>query len=167
MVGEGAAAQVCAEHHEFARVGPAERPNIHRRLLSRCERGDIERDGVVERTGQHGDPELRRACRARGNRDGAHVEEIAEVRTSPAGTRPEPAESVPIAISASPVVTATAEPELEPPLMYSGRRLSGTAPYGDRVPTSPVANWSRLVLPTSTAPAARNAATAGASRPGR
>ena len=84
-----------------------------------------------------------------------------------AGTRPEPAVSVPIAISASPVATATAEPELEPPLMYSGRQLSGTAPYGDRVPTSPVANWSRLVLPTSTAPVARNAATVGASRPGR
>ena len=68
--------------------------------------------------------------------------------------------SVPIAMSASPVATATADPELEPPLMNSGRRLSGTAPYGERVPTRPVANWSRLVLPTTTAPAARNAATA-------
>ena len=46
--------------------------------------------------------------------------------------------SVPIAISASPVATATADPELDPPLMYSGLRLSGTAPYGDRVPTRPV-----------------------------
>ncbi|SKV53489.1 Uncharacterised protein [Mycobacteroides abscessus subsp. abscessus] len=82
---------------------------------------------------------------------------------SPAGTRPEPAVSVPIAISACPVATATADPELEPPLMYSGRRESDTAPYGERVPTSPVANWSRLVLPTTTAPAARSAATAGAS----
>ncbi|SHV67176.1 Uncharacterised protein [Mycobacteroides abscessus subsp. abscessus] len=71
---------------------------------------------------------------------------------SPAGTRPEPAVSVPIAISACPVATATADPELEPPLMYSGRRESDTAPYGERVPTSPVANWSRLVLPTTTAP---------------
>ena len=77
----------------------------------------------------------------------------------PAGTRPEPAVSVPIAMSASPVATATADPELDPPLMNSGLRLSGTAPYGERVPTRPVANWSRLVLPTTTAPAARNAAT--------
>ena len=36
---------------------------------------------------------------------------------NPAGTRPEPAVSVPMAMSASPVATATAEPELEPPLM--------------------------------------------------
>ena len=36
------------------------------------------------------------------------------------------------------------------------------APYGDRVPTSPVANWSRLVLPTTTAPASTSACTAGA-----
>ncbi len=46
----------------------------------------------------------------------------------PAGTRPEPAVSVPIAMSASPVATATADPELDPPLMNSGLRLSGTAP---------------------------------------
>jgi len=30
-----------------------------------------------------------------------------------------------------------ADPELDPPLMNSGLRLSGTAPYGDRVPTRP------------------------------
>ncbi|SLI59257.1 Uncharacterised protein [Mycobacteroides abscessus subsp. abscessus] len=51
--------------------------------------------------------------------------------TSPwnaAGTRPEPAVSVPIARSASPRATATAEPELEPPETNSGRRASGTAP---------------------------------------
>ena len=34
-----------------------------------------------------------------------------------AGTRPEPAVSVPSAKLASPAATATAEPELEPPLM--------------------------------------------------
>ena len=33
----------------------------------------------------------------------------------------------------------------------SGR--SGQMPYGERTPTRPVANWSRLVLPTTTAPA--------------
>ena len=43
----------------------------------------------------------------------------------------------------------------------------GTAPYGLRVPTRPVANWSRLVLPSTTAPAARSAATAAASDSGR
>ena len=36
---------------------------------------------------------------------------------NPAGTRPDPAVSVPIAISASPAATAAAEPELEPPLI--------------------------------------------------
>src|SRR3954465_15715861 len=86
---------------------------------------------------------------------------------NPAGMRPDPAVSVPIAMSTSPVATATADPELDPPLMYSGLRLSDTAPYGERVPTRPVANWSRLVLPTTTAPAACSAATAAASRSGR
>ena len=37
----------------------------------------------------------------------------------PAGTRPEPAVSVPSAKLTSPDATATAEPELEPPEMYS------------------------------------------------
>src|SRR5262249_58206832 len=78
----------------------------------------------------------------------------------PAGTRPEPAVSVPIAMSASPVATATAEPALDPPLMNSGLRLSGTAPYGERVPTRPVANWTELVLPQTTAPAGRRGPTA-------
>ena len=45
-----------------------------------------------------------------------------------AGTRPEPAVSVPRAMSAMPRATATAEPELEPPETYSGRRASRTAP---------------------------------------
>ena len=35
---------------------------------------------------------------------------------SPAGTRPEPAVSVPSAKSTAPVATAYAEPELDPPL---------------------------------------------------
>ena len=39
----------------------------------------------------------------------------------PAGTRPEPAVSVPSANGTSPRATATAEPELEPPLMRSAR----------------------------------------------
>ena len=37
-----------------------------------------------------------------------------------AGTRPEPAVSVPRAKETRPEATAAAEPELEPPVMYSG-----------------------------------------------
>ena len=55
---------------------------------------------------------------------------------------------------ASPRVTATAEPELEPPEMVSGSKALRVAPQGERVPTRPVANWSRLVLPIGIAPAA-------------
>ena len=57
-----------------------------------------------------------------------------------AGTRPDPAVSVPKEKLTSPAATATAEPELDPPLTYSGLKLLATAPYGERVPTSPVAN---------------------------
>ena len=39
-------------------------------------------------------------------------------------------------------------------------------PKGLRVPLSPVANWSRLTLPSSTAPAASSLATTGASSAG-
>ena len=82
---------------------------------------------------------------------------------SAAGTRPEPAVSVPRARSTRPSATATAEPELEPPEIRAGSQALRTAPYGLRVPTRPVANWSRLVLPRTTAPAARSRATAVAS----
>ena len=74
-------------------------------------------------------------------------------RLSAAGTRPEPAVSVPSANAACPRATATAEPELEPPLISSSRSALRVAPYGLRVPTSPVANWSRFALPTGIAPA--------------
>src|SRR6185312_4914787 len=64
-----------------------------------------------------------------------------------AGTRPEPAVSVPSAKLTSPAATATAEPELEPPgICWRSSALAGT-PNGERVPFRPVANWSRLVLP--------------------
>ena len=85
--------------------------------------------------------------------------------TSPpnaAGTRPDPAVSVPMPMSAMPSATATADPELEPPDTRSGRVACRTAPYGLRTPTSPVANWSRLVLPSTTAPASTSAWIAGA-----
>jgi hypothetical protein len=83
-----------------------------------------------------------------------------------AGTRPEPAVSVPREQLASPVATATAEPELEPPAMYSALKLLRHAPYGERVPTKPVANWSRLVLPRGIAPASSNRWTTVADRVG-
>ncbi len=44
----------------------------------------------------------------------------------PAGTRPEPAVSVPSASGTSPAATATAEPELEPPgISFGSNRLRG------------------------------------------
>ena len=85
---------------------------------------------------------------------------------SPAGTRPDPAVSVPSAKGTSPRATADADPELEPPETYAGSKLFGTAPYGDRVPTSPVANWSRLVFPMTMAPASTSRSTTVALRAG-
>ena len=74
-----------------------------------------------------------------------------------AGTRPDPAVSVPRARSTSPAATATAEPELDPPAIRPGQWAFGQTPYGERTPTRPVANWSRFVLPMTTAPAATQA----------
>ena len=57
-----------------------------------------------------------------------------------AGTRPDPAVSVPNARSTSPAATATALPELDPPDTSPSQRAFGQMPYGERVPTRPVAN---------------------------
>ena len=57
-----------------------------------------------------------------------------------AGTRPDPAVSVPSANATSPSATDTADPELEPPDTCSALNTLEHAPYGLRVPTSPVAN---------------------------
>ena len=46
----------------------------------------------------------------------------------PAGHTPDPAVSVPKAKGMIPRATADADPELDPPLMYSGRKVFGTAP---------------------------------------
>src|SRR5262245_8771106 len=70
-----------------------------------------------------------------------------------AGTRPDPAVSVPSAKLTSPAATATHEPELDPPEMYPLRSAHDGAPLVDRVPLRPFANWSRLVLPIGMAPA--------------
>ena len=81
---------------------------------------------------------------------------------SAAGTRPDPAVSVAIATGTCPVATASAEPELDPPGTSPPPKTFSGIPYGLRVPLSPVANWSRFVLPTSTAPASSSRETAGA-----
>ena len=81
---------------------------------------------------------------------------------NPAGTRPDPAVSVPRENDTSPAETATAEPLLDPPgISLASKGLRGV-PYGERVPTSPVANWSRFVLPIGIAPAAKSLSTTGA-----
>src|SRR5258708_36945246 len=66
-----------------------------------------------------------------------------------AGTRPEPAVSVPRAISTIPAATATPDPDEDPPGTCAPLNTFRGAPYGLRTPTRPVANSSRLVLPTS------------------
>src|SRR3954451_2703615 len=81
-----------------------------------------------------------------------------------AGTRPEPAVSVPRPMSARSRATATADPELDPPEISPGQCAFGQMPCGDRVPTRPVANWSMLVIPVTTAPAASSARTHAALR---
>src|SRR6202011_3881578 len=80
-----------------------------------------------------------------------------------AGTRPDPAVSVPKAKLTRPAATATAEPELDPPEMYSALKAFEHAPYGDRTPTRPVANWSRFVFPIRIPPALRKRPTTVAS----
>ena len=74
-------------------------------------------------------------------------------------TRPLPAVSVPRAKLTIPRATATAEPELEPPGTKRASIGFRGIPNGERVPTKPVANWSRLVLPRRMAPAASSLAT--------
>src|SRR5258706_4727495 len=60
-----------------------------------------------------------------------------------AGTRPDPAVSVPTAKLTNPDATATAEPDDEPPGMYRLSKRFRGVPYGQRVPPMPVANRSR------------------------
>jgi Asp-tRNA(Asn)/Glu-tRNA(Gln) amidotransferase A subunit family amidase len=58
-------------------------------------------------------------------------------------------------------------PEDDPPGTSAGSSALRGAGPGVRTPTSPVANWSRLVLPSTMAPAARRRATTKASSSGR
>ena len=83
---------------------------------------------------------------------------------SAGGTRPDPAVSVATVKGTSPSATASAEPELEPPEISSCPKTLRGIGYGVRVPFSPVANWSRLFLPISMAPASSSRWTTGAVR---
>ena len=80
-----------------------------------------------------------------------------------AGTRPDPAVSVPSATGTIPAATATPDPDDDPPGARPASNGARGVPYGLRTPTSPVANWSRFVLPMTTAPAPSSRATATAS----
>jgi hypothetical protein len=81
---------------------------------------------------------------------------------SAAGTRPDPAVSVATANETSPAATASADPELDPPEISPPPKTLRGIVYGVRVPFRPVANWSRLVLPTKMAPASSSRETTGA-----
>ncbi len=85
---------------------------------------------------------------------------------SDAGARIEPEVSVPIPTSAIPEAVATAGPELEPP--DSRPRSSGfrQLPQCGFWPSIPYANSFVLPFPITIAPAARSAATTGASQSG-
>lgn len=57
-----------------------------------------------------------------------------------AGTRPDPAVSVPKANGTIPLATTEADPAEDPPRTYAELKVLGVIPYGDLVPTKPVAN---------------------------
>jgi hypothetical protein len=80
-----------------------------------------------------------------------------------AGTRIEPAVSVPIATGTTPAATATAEPDDEPPGTRSGASGFGGVPKCGLSPSPEYASSLRLVFPTHTIPAAARRATTGAS----
>ena len=84
-------------------------------------------------------------------------------RQNAAGTRIDPAVSVPIATGTIPAATATAEPDDEPPGTRPGARGLGGVPKCGFVPSPENASSLRFVLPTQTIPAAASRATTGAS----
>jgi hypothetical protein len=83
-----------------------------------------------------------------------------------AGTRPEPAVSVPKEKAHKPAATEEALPELDPPGRNSASTAFRATPYGLRVPTRPVANWSRFAFAIGIAPAALSSLTTSASLSG-
>ena len=126
-------------------------PDVARARLVRRAGGDARPSPGWRDRGRGEDRHAVVATRRRDDALGGDHPEVGLIPTMPcrpAGTRPDPAVSVPIAMSTRPSATATAEPGAGAARdVRSGRRESRTAPYGLRVPTRPVANWSRLVLP--------------------
>src|SRR2546423_15211457 len=86
---------------------------------------------------------------------------------SDAGWRIDPPVSLPRASGAKPAATAAALPPLDPPgtrVVSCGLRVGPNAEFSVELP---MANSSRLVLPTGTAPAATSRSTTVASYGGR
>ncbi len=87
-------------------------------IVSACKHGE----GVVDGEREHRHAIERAAGRQHaGGRDEAALGFSPTILLSPAGTRPEPAVSVPSATGTSPAATATAEPELDPPEINPSR----------------------------------------------
>ena len=78
---------------------------------------------------------------------------------SAAGWRIEPPVSEPSASGAYPAATAAADPPLEPPGTRDGSRGLRVGPNAEFSVDEPMANSSRLVLATGTAPAASTRST--------
>ncbi len=74
--------------------------------------------------------------------------------------------SVPSAMSAKPAATAAPEPPLEPPGVRAGSQALPVRPKCGFSVVMPQANSCVFALPITSAPAARSAATTGASRSG-
>ena len=85
---------------------------------------------------------------------------------SAAGMRIDPIVSVPSAMSASPAATAAPEPPLEPPTVRETSQGLAVRPKCGFSVVMPQANSCVFVLPITSAPPARSAATTGASRSG-
>src|SRR5690606_21400307 len=78
----------------------------------------------------------------------------------PAGWRIDPPVSEPRAAGTIRAATAAAEPELDPPGTRSGSQGFRVGPNAEFSPLEPMANSSRLVFPTITAPASTSRRTA-------
>src|SRR5918999_5847195 len=84
-----------------------------------------------------------------------------------AGWRMEPPVSEPRPRAAKPAATAAALPPLEPPATREASCGFRVGPKAECSVDEPMANSSRLVLPTTTAPASRRRVTTVASYGGR
>ena len=78
------------------------------------------------------------------------------VPVSAAGCLTDPPVSVPSEIGACPAHTATAEPPLEPPATLDVSQGFKAGPKAEFSLVEPIANSSKLVLPSMIAPASSN-----------